>query len=131
MRSELAIGCVCTVIVGLVLALCFGGCYGCSHIQTAETFRDGVVWKLGEKGIIFKTFEGEMMQGGMQFQGGDGDGLTRGQLFQFSVKDPAVMNNLRALKPGQRVRLHYTGYASAWEPKGQTSCFVNKVETIE
>lgn len=121
------VGCAGTVLLGLFLSLCFGGCYGCSTLQVSDGYRDSTVRKMSETGLIWKTTEVEAL----------GDGVirnTNGQIgpetFYYSVTDPTVKAELSGLKPGERVRIHYKKMAAAWGPKGETPYFIVRVERL-
>ena len=86
---------IVVAIVGLLGALMLGAAGGCTRSQGE---RVGVVSKISEKGVIFKSFEGELM-------------LGRGEsanTWQFSVKDTKVVTEVReAMRSGKRVELEY------------------------
>lgn len=92
------------VIIGLVLA----GGLNYSHGE-----RHGVVNKLSYKGIFCKTWEGEMNLGGFRnVTNKDSDGNTTtsvvANLFEFSVKDEAVVQKIQAaMDEGRPIGLVY------------------------
>ena len=68
----------------------------------------GVVTKLSEKGLIFKSWEGEVSMGGMRTQS-DGNGSTSivANVLRFNV-DPAAVEKVKAAqKSGKSVELVY------------------------
>ena len=87
--------------------------------------RLGSVYKLSHKGLIWKSWEGEMNLGGMR---SDGDGGYVANVFKFSVRDPAVVEKVNAAaESGKRVKLHYHQYFVAPAQIG-TEYVVDKVE---
>lgn len=89
---------VITPIVGL-----FGGLFP----NYSEGERTGIVYKISKKGMIFKSFEGEMNLGGMA----DSSGMAVPNKFQFSVMDEDVAKKVsKASESGKRVTIKYTQY---------------------
>jgi hypothetical protein len=130
-----ALGCV-ILLICLAGLLLFGGCTGCSavcsNIEYSDGYRDGIIDKLSQKGVIWKTWEGVMILGGLQFnQDGSGGGALTNRLFRFSVNDAEVIKQLENLAPGARVRLHYSQKLSTFPTKGETSYFATKVEVLK
>lgn len=119
--------CVVAVVVGLI-CLCFGGCFVGSYVPMGEGQRDGVVVRVSHRGILFKTYEGKLVLGGVSVDHGDGGGAMGGQPFEFTVRDPEVVKKLQNLPAGKRVRVTYEETATRWGPKGDTSYFVTAVE---
>ena len=105
---ELLIGVVIVAIlvslVGGVIVGFFGGAF--PHYSDGE--RTGVVYKLSNKGMIFKSYEGEMNLGGMAT---DGNGQMVPNRFVFSVKDKTIADQINAASQnGKRVTLVYNQY---------------------
>ena len=69
--------------------------------------RVGVVNKLSEKGLIFKSWEGEML---MALPAGV-SGNTQPEKFEFNVAPEAVEKVKAALDSGKRVELVYRQWA--------------------
>jgi len=70
--------------------------------------RVGVVTKLSEKGVIWKSWEGELNLGGVR-QGTDANGNSSvvPNIFEFNA-DPSVVSKLQeAMRTGKRVELVY------------------------
>lgn len=71
----------------------------------SEGARTGVVYKLSHKGMIWKTWEGEMHVGAMS---SNGQGMAIPVAWAFSVVDPPVIEKLqRASEKGVRVTVEY------------------------
>ncbi len=123
-KGNTIIGCLGTLLLGFVLAVCLGGRYGCAHVQQSEGFRDGTVRKVSETGVIFKTTEVEMVGATT-----DVNVMTAGT-FGYSVTDPAVVQKLQSLPPGKKVRLHYRKMLTTWPTRGETAFFITRVEEL-
>lgn len=130
-KDEIKGGCILAVGAGVFCVLCVGGCFALSKVEYSDGFRDGTVQKLSRKGVIFKTFEGEMILGGLDFKDdGTGGGTLNRQSFLFSVSDPKVIAELEALPTGKKVRLYYRQTTATWQPSGGTSYFITSVEEL-
>jgi hypothetical protein len=83
----------------------------------AEGERAGVLQKFVRRGVLCKTYEGEiaLYYGGGQYMG---PGNSQ-QLWDFSVRDKAVADQF-SKAVGHRVQLHYTEH-----PGVPTSCFAD------
>jgi hypothetical protein len=93
------------LIMGMVITTFTRGAFP----NYSEGERSGTVYKLSHKGLIFKSYEGEMNLGGMA---ADANGSMVANTFQFSVRDPAVVAKINeAATSGKRVTLSYTQYA--------------------
>ncbi len=91
--------------------------------------RVGSLVKLSRKGYVFKTYEGQLMVGGMS----DGTGTFNSTTWDFSVDDDneAVVNALNeSQRTGQRVALHYEEKFFTLPWNGDTKYFVISVELI-
>jgi len=74
-------------------------------IHYSDGDRTGVVVKISKKGLIWKTWEGQMNLGSMST---DGNGVAVPSTFLFSVTDDAVVKQIQAAaKNASRITLHY------------------------
>lgn len=93
-------------------------------------FGEGV--KTGElnyvvyKGIIFKTYEGKMIQSG--FRTTQGSGIASNE-FEFSVVDKAIADSLMRLG-GSVVELHYKEYFGALPWRGFSKYIVDEILSV-
>jgi hypothetical protein len=94
------------VIMPLVFA---GWTWVTLHFTYSQGERAGYVQKISKKGWICKTWEGELAMANLPG--------TMPQIFQFSIRDDAVAQQLTSLA-GQRVTLHYEQHRGI-----PTSCF--------
>ena len=92
---------------------------------TDEGVKDGQLNKIEHKGIVFKTYEGKVIQTG--FKAGSA-GAIQSNEFYFSVEDKDLAEKLMSLS-GQNVILHYKEYKGALPWRGYTSCIVYAVDT--
>lgn len=109
----------------------FGGCVTASKYQYGVGYKDGIVEKLTTDGIFYRSGEGRIRLGGMEFHGGDGGGTMAARVFEFSVQSDQVMKDLEAIPPGKRVRLHYRVMLVPWIPAGMTEYFATSVDKLE
>ena len=114
-------------IVLSIILLCVLAIWACSWTFSEGT-RAGQLIKISQKGIVFKTHEGELNMGGLRL-GSSNDGLE-GNLWQFSVIEETVLEKLVASE-GKRVKLSYKERFKAFPWQGDTNYFVVGVEVID
>jgi hypothetical protein len=114
------------VLVVLILLGAFV-LWTCSWTYSEGT-RAGQLIKFSEKGVVFKTYEGELNMGGLR-TGNSEDGLE-GNLWKFSVLDENVVEELMKAE-GKRVKLGYKERYKAMVWQGDTNYFIVKVEVID
>ncbi|WP_298364914.1 6-phosphogluconate dehydrogenase [uncultured Lutibacter sp.] len=104
------------IILGIVLY--FSAIY---YITYSEGYRAGKLVKFSHKGVLFKTWEGEISQG-----------VSDAQTFTFSVEDneKQVIQKLQDLQ-GKDVKLTYKERFGTFPWLGDTKYFVIKVEKTE
>jgi len=78
------------------------------------------------KGILFKTYEGKMIQTGIRSQGGTLQSFE----FLFSVSDPKVAEVLMA-NSGNQFNLHYREYVAALPWRGHSKFVVDSIIAME
>ena len=88
------------------------------YANYSEGVRAGELIKLSHKGIVFKTWEGEISQG-----------ISGAQIFSFSVldSDQQVIEDLKELQ-GQYVKVTYRERYRTFSWWGESHYFVTKVE---
>jgi len=87
--------------ITVVLLLIFLLCYAAMSFSYSNGERSGVVSKFSRKGLMFKTWEGELNQGSIS----DG-GIPK--VWEFSVVDSDVIEQVKAsARKGDRVTLVY------------------------
>ena len=88
------------------------------YVTYSEGYRSGELVKISHKGVVFKTWEGEISQG-----------VSEAQTFVFSVENSEkdVINSLKEMQ-GETVKLTYKERFSTFPWLGDTKYFVTKVE---
>ena len=79
------------------------------------------------KGYIFKTYEGELIQTGLQSKAPN---ALQSNEFSFSVENKAVAEKLE-LATGKEVQLHYTEYLGSIPWRGYSEFIVDSIISIE
>jgi hypothetical protein len=104
-------------LLGILILLAVGGALfigipivklsGGAMPNYSEGSRVGQVLKISNKGIIWKSWEGELLMSNAAIGNSDG-GMVR-DVWEFSVRDEAVAREIeRAAEEGRRIQLHYT-----------------------
>ncbi|MEX1132706.1 MAG: hypothetical protein WEC15_05745 [Flavobacteriales bacterium] len=78
------------------------------------------------KGVLFKTYEGKMIQTGIRSQSGTFESFE----FMFSVEDPAVADQLM-VNSGNQFNLHYTEYLAALPWRGHSKFVVDSIISMD
>jgi len=78
------------------------------------------------KGVLFKTYEGKMIQTGIRSQNGSLQSFE----FLFSVSDPAVAQQLM-MNSGNQFNLHYTEYLASLPWRGHSAFVVDSIISME
>lgn len=113
----------------LSILLIAGGLF--VYIRYYYVFGTGV--KSGElnylvyKGVVFKTYEGKLIQSGFR---ADKPGGLQSNQFEFSVQNKEIAEKLM-LSSGKFVQLHYKEYFAPIPWRGYTNFIVDSIITIE
>lgn len=75
------------------------------------------------KGVVFKTYEGKLIQSGIRSKAA---GSIQSYEFEFSVEDPELARELM-LQGGKTVELHYKEYFGALPWRGFTKFIVDSI----
>lgn len=118
-------------VILIILAIVVAGLLIFGYVWFYVPFSDsgvkaGILNNVKHKGIIFKTFEGELIQSG--FRPGQ-QGLQSNE-FQFSVESKELYDKLMPLS-GQNVKLHYKEYFGALPWRGYTKFIVDSIISAE
>lgn len=91
------------------------------NVTYSEGFRAGELVKITHKGVMFKTWEGEISQG-----------VAEAQRFYFSVEadELEVISDLKDMQ-GRQVKLHYKERYGTFPWLGDTKYFITKVESTD
>ncbi len=114
--KKFIIGSIATILIATTLY--FTTIYYWSY---SEGYRSGQLVKLTYKGLLFKTYEGEVSQG-----------VSEAQRFHFSVeeKEEKVIELLQ-LYQGNNVRLKYKERFATFPWWGDTKYFIIDVEKVD
>lgn len=96
-----------------------------------EGVRAGNVLRISKKGMLFKTYEGQL---NLQTFGALKGANPIMESFDFSVEgdNEQVIKDLEAVAlSGERVNLHYVKRYSTFPWRGDTKYFITKVERVE
>lgn len=115
----------CGLVAALVLVLA-GVCYFKFFFVFGEGVKSGELNYVVNKGYIFKTYEGKLIQAG--FKGGrNGSGNTIvSNEFLFSVEDDDVAEELMRMG-GKQVELHYKEYNGTLPWRGYSRYVVDGI----
>ncbi len=106
------------IFLGFGILFLVGGYTFINYVPYSEGVRSGELIKFSRKGVLVKTWEGEISQG-----------ISGAQIFAFSVmdKEKAVIDNLVAYE-GQYVKLYYIEKYRTFFWWGDSNYFITKVE---
>ncbi len=100
------------------------------YVNFSEGKRAGELIKMSKKGVMFKTYEGQLNTGGFS----EGNGDITSSIWHFSVKssDDEVLQDIdNAIDGGYRVKLYYEEKYMNVFFLGDTKYFVTKVERVK
>ncbi len=114
------------VITILAILSTAGYLWVCNWTYSDGT-RAGTLIKISRKGVVFKTYEGQLNLGGIQAD--DQSGLM-GNIWNFSVWDNDIYQELQQFE-GKQVKLHYHQKYKAMPWQGDTDYFIQRVELVK
>jgi len=109
----------------LFLLVCVKGCLSIGSITYSDGERTGTITKFSHKGLIVKTWEGELNMGGLEVGG-------KSTTWTFSVDDQAIVEKIQK---SQRIGGYWTLkyrqqlFQQSW--KGSTEYFITDVIKAE
>lgn len=108
-------------IVAFLLVLLIGVFAFVYYVPYSEGVRSGELIKFSRKGVIFKTWEGEISQG-----------ISGAQIFPFSVldRDQQVIEALQDAE-GKYVKLNYEERYATFAWWGERKYFITNVEVTQ
>ncbi len=92
-----------------------------------EGVKSGELNYVVRKGVIFKTYEGKLIQSGIRSRTA---GSIQSYEFEFSVRDAELAQKLM-LQGGRTVELHYREYFGALPWRGFTKFIVDSIVSSE
>ncbi len=121
---------VVCAIVALLSAIVLGGISGCSR---SEGIRIGTVTKFSYKGNFWKSWEGELVMGGVRTSSnGEGTMTATANVWDFSVpggKDSELAARIEHLS-GKPVKLHYAQSAMHNPLARDTGYYITAVDDL-
>ncbi len=117
-------GCITALIVILGLAIFV---YVRFYYPFGEGVKSGELNYVVHKGVIFKTYEGKLIQSGIRSKAA---GAIQSYEFEFSVEREDVARELM-LNSGNTVQLHYTEYFGALPWRGFTKYIVDSIVAVQ
>ncbi len=109
------------VLVGFLLFVT--GYYIYRTYTISEGSRTGTLFKISKKGVLFKTYEGQLHLAGSVM-------LSEQSIWEFSAKNSAVYQQLQQLE-GKTVRCHYRQKVDAFPWQGDTDYIVYQAEAVK
>jgi hypothetical protein len=110
--------------IGLALFLVFSAGYYVYRTYTiSDGSRTGTLFKISRKGVMFKTYEGQLHLGGSAI-------MTQQSVWDFSAKNAQVYEELQKYE-GKTVKCHYRQVVNAFPWQGDTDYIVYKVEPVQ
>ena len=108
------------IVIGL---LCF--IYFRFYFVFGEGVKSGELNYVVHKGVVFKTYEGKLIQSGIRSQAA---GSIQSYEFEFSVENAELARELM-LQGGKTVELHYKEYFGRLPWRGFTKFIVDSIVT--
>ncbi|WP_029903446.1 hypothetical protein [Prevotella sp. 10(H)] len=118
---------VITIIAAIIIAglLIFG--YVWYFVPFSDSgVKAGTLNNVKHKGVVFKTYEGELIQSGF----GQGMQGLQSNEFQFSIDDSDLAKKLMGMS-GQNVKLHYKEYYGRLPWRGYSKFVVDSIVSAE
>ena len=108
-------------ILAILLVVLMGVFAFVYYVPYSEGVRSGELIKFSRKGVLFKTWEGEISQG-----------ISGAQIFPFSVldRDQDVIEALREAE-GKYVKLNYEERYATFSWWGERKYFITNVEVTQ
>lgn len=113
------------VILLLLLAVGAGAFYFRFYFVFGEGVKSGELNYVVKKGIVFKTYEGKLIQSGIRSKAA---GSIQSYEFEFSVENAELAERLM-LEGGKVVELRYKEYFGALPWRGFTKFIVDSIIT--
>ncbi len=113
------------VILLILLAVGAGAFYFRFYFVFGEGVKSGELNYVVKKGIIFKTYEGKLIQSGIRSKAA---GSIQSYEFEFSVENQRIAERLM-LEGGKVVELRYKEYFGALPWRGFTRFIVDSIIT--
>jgi len=90
----------------------------------SEGIRSGNLIKVSKKGVVFKSFEGQLNLGGISMSNG-----LEGNIWSFTMLEESLINTLKSYE-GKKVKVLYKERYKTMPWLGDTNYIVTKIEKI-
>ena len=110
----------------VVVGLCLFG-YFRFYFVFGEGVKSGELNYVVRKGLLFKTYEGKLIQAGIRSQAA---GSIQSYEFEFSVENAELAEKLM-LQGGKTIELHYKEYFGRLPWRGFTKFIVDSIITVD
>jgi Tfp pilus assembly protein PilV len=115
-----------TIIITVIIIALIGFIYWRYYFVFAQGTKAGVLNTFQQKGVLFKTYEGQLIQSG--FRGNPTTAIQSNQ-FSFSVTNESVAQKLME-NSGKDMELHYKLYNGSLPWRGMQLFVVDSVYQI-
>ena len=120
---------VITTISAIVLLALGVFCYFRYWFPYAEGTDTGELNYFSYQGVVFKTYEGKVIQTGLRAKAANTAGVASNE-FVFSVDDPKVADSLMHCT-GKQVELHYKRFFAPLPWRGQSVFVVDSIWSVK
>lgn len=136
--AKKSLTCLGAVILGLATTIggCVGGCEYLNNYEYSHGARTGMVNKMSKKGLIWKTYEGQMALEGITSSGS----YAGANVWDFSLDrqarhgeniDELARSLNDALDSGEKVKVKYIEIIKPWPWRGSTGYFIQDVQAMK
>jgi len=119
---------IIAAIAALALLIGAGAFFFHFYFVFGEGVKAGELNRVVYKGIIWKTYEGRVIQSG--FSSGKANGGVQSNEFVFSIKDKAIAEKLMYNCSGMFVKLHYREYRGTLPWRGEEKFVVDSIVSV-
>jgi len=116
-----------TISVAVLIVALAIFCYFRFYFTYGEGVRNGELNYVVYKGLVFKTYEGELIQTGIKSQSA---GTIQSNTFEFSVTDKELAEKLMK-SSGRIMELHYKEYFGRLPWRGHTKYVVDSIVSMK
>jgi hypothetical protein len=114
------------IIISLLVIALAAFCYFRFYFVFGEGVKSGELNYVVYKGVIFKTYEGKLIQSGIRSKGA---GTISSYEFEFSVDNEELARRMMT-ESGKTMELHYKEYFGALPWRGYTKYIVDSIVSI-
>lgn len=120
---------IITIIVSVIVLALAGFIYFHFFFVYSRGVNAGYINYFQQQGIVFKTYEGKMIQSGFKASA-EATGGLRSNEFKFSVTDPKVADTLMRCS-GKHVELRWKRYMGTLPWRGASQFVATEVLSVE